>query len=258
MSAPLIFITGASSGIGQALAERFYRAGCRLALVARRTAEVQAWARAQGFEAARFAVYAADVREVASIVGAGKACALAQGLPDVVIAAAGISVGIDTAEYADLAVMRSIFDTNNLGTTASFHPFVAPMVARGAGTLVGIASVSGIRGLPGHGAYCASKAAVISYCESLRVELRASGVKVVTLVPGYIDTPLTRGNPYGMPFLMPVEAFANRAFEAITAGVSYRVIPWQMGVVAKLLRVLPNALYDRVVSGRARKPRRKT
>ncbi len=257
MNGPLMFITGASSGIGQALAARFYRAGYRLALVARRTGEVQAWALSQGFEAARFAVYAADVRHVDAIVGAGNACITAQGVPDVVIAAAGISIGVDTAEYADLEVMRAIFETNNLGTAATFQPFVAAMVARRTGTFVGIASVSGIRGLPGHGAYCASKAAVISHCESLRVELRPSGVKVVTIAPGYIDTPLTRGNPYGMPFLMPVEAFANRAFETIAVGISYRVIPWQMGVIAKLMRALPNAVYDRLAKGRGRKPRQK-
>ena len=257
MDAPLIFITGASSGIGQALAARFHRAGYRLALVARRAAEVQAWALAEGFDAARFAVYAADVRDVESIVATGKACLAAQGLPDVVIANAGISVGMDTAEFDDLEVMRATFETNNLGLAATFHPFVAAMSARHTGTLVGIASVAAIRGLPGHGAYCASKAAVVSYCESLRGELRASGVKVVTIAPGYIDTPLTRGNPYSMPFLMPVEAFADRAFDAITAGASYRVIPWQMGVVAKLMRMLPNALYDKLASGRGRKPRRK-
>ena len=257
MDAPLIFITGASSGIGQALAARFHRAGYRLALVARRAAEVQAWALAEGFDAARFAVYAADVRDVESIVATGKACLAAQGLPDVVIANAGISVGMDTAEFDDLEVMRATFETNNLGLAATFHPFVAAMSARRAGTLVGIASVAAIRGLPGHGAYCASKAAVVNYCESLRGELRASGVKVVTIAPGYIDTPLTRGNPYSMPFLMPVGAFADRAFDAITAGASYRVIPWQMGVVAKLMRMLPNALYDKLASGRGRKPRRK-
>ena len=256
MNAPLVFITGASSGIGQALAVRFHRAGYRLALVARRAAEVQAWALAQGFDAARFAVYAADVRDVDSIVAAGKACLAAQGVPDAVIANAGISVGMDTAEFDDLEVMRATFETNNLGLAATFHPFVAAMSACRAGTLVGIASVAAIRGLPGHGAYCASKAAVVSYCESLRGEMRASGVKVVTVVPGYIDTPLTRGNPYSMPFLMPVEAFAEQAFDAITAGASYRVIPWQMGVVAKLMRVLPNALYDKLASGRGRKPRR--
>jgi short-subunit dehydrogenase len=253
--APLVFITGASSGIGQALAARFHRAGYRLALVARRAAELQAWVDRQGFDAAGVAVYAADVRDGDAIVGAGRACIAAQGVPDVVIAAAGVSIGFDTAEFADLEVMRTVFETNNLGTAATFHPFVAPMAARRSGTLVGIASVSGIRGLPGHGAYSASKAAVISYCESLRVELRGQGVKVVTIGPGYIDTPLTRGNPYGMPFLMPVDAFADQAFRTIQAGTSYRVIPWQMGVLAKLLRVLPNALYDRLVSGRGRKPR---
>ena len=121
------------------------------------------------------------------------------------------------------------------------------MQARRSGRLVGIASVAGIRGLPGHGAYCASKAAVIGYCESLRGEMRACGVKVVTIAPGYVDTPLTRGNRYGMPFLMQPDDFADRAFQAIEAGTSYRVIPWQMGVVAKLLRLLPNALFDRAV-----------
>jgi len=252
----LVFITGASSGIGQALAARFYRAGYRLALVARRTPEVQGWVVSQGIDAQRVAVYAADVRDVDAIVAAGRACIAAQGVPDVVIANAGISVGMDTAEFADLDVMRATFETNNLGLAATFHPFIKAMSARGSGALVGIASVAGIRGLPGHGAYSASKAAVIAYCESLRGELRPNGVKVVTIGPGYIDTPLTRGNPYSMPFLMQADTFADRAFEAIAAGVSYRVIPWQMGVLAKLMRALPNALYDRLIAGRARKPRR--
>jgi short-subunit dehydrogenase len=110
--------------------------------------------------------------------------------------------------------------------------------------LVGIGSVSGIRGLPGAGAYSASKAAIISYCESLRVELRNTGIKVVTISPGYIDTPMTKVNDYPMPFLMSPEKFAVRAVRAIDAGISYAVIPWQMGVVAKLLRLLPNWLYD--------------
>jgi short-subunit dehydrogenase len=255
MNAPLVFITGASSGIGQALAARFHRAGYRLALVARRGAEVQAWAQAQGLAATSFAVYAADVRDTASITAAGRACIEAQGLPDVVIANAGISVGIDTAVFDDLEVMRSVYETNNLGMAATFQPFVSPMVARGSGRLAGIASVAGIRGLPGHGAYCSSKAAVISYCESLRGELRPGGVKVVTVVPGYIATPLTSGNRYSMPFLMPVERFADKAFDAIVAGTSYRVIPWQMGVVAKLLRLLPNAVFDKLLAGRARKQR---
>lgn len=254
-SSPLVFITGASSGIGQALAWRFHQAGWRLALVARRTDEVRSWAGARGIKAGSYQIYSADVSLPDSIVAAGQACLQAQGLPDVVIANAGISVGMDTAVREDLEVMARTFATNNLGMAATFQPFVAGMVKRGSGALVGIGSVAGIRGLPGHGAYCSSKAAVISYCESLRGELRPAGVRVVTLCPGYIDTPLTRQNRYGMPFLMQPEDFADRAYRAIRAGASYRVIPWQMGVVAKLLRLLPNGWFDRLLAGRPRKHR---
>lgn len=252
---PLLFVTGASSGIGQALAARFYEAGYDLALVARRTAEVEAWTVTRQLDPARWRIYGADVADIDSIVSAGTACIAAQGLPEVVIANAGISIGMDTAERADLDVMERVFATNNLGLAATFHPFVAAMAARGSGRLVGIGSVAAIRGLPGHGAYCASKAGVVAYCESLRGEMRASGVKVVTLCPGYVDTPLTQGNRYGMPFLLQPAEFAARAFRAIQAGVSYRVIPWQMGVVAKLMRMLPNPLFDRVFQGRGRKRR---
>lgn len=251
----LVFITGASSGIGQALAWRAYQEGCDLALVARRAPEMQAWAQACGLDPARYRIYAADVADTASIVAAAQACLAQQGIPQVVVANAGISLGIDTRERGDLEVMARIFAVNNVGLAATFHPFIDPMCRRGSGRLVGIASVTGVRGLPGHGAYCASKAGVISYCESLRVELRGSGVQVVTISPGYIDTPLTRQNRYHMPFLMSAEEFARRAWRAIRAGSSYCVIPWQMAVVAKLLRLLPNAWYDRMLAGRPRKHR---
>jgi hypothetical protein len=256
MNPPLACITGASSGIGEALALRYLRAGWRVALVARRGEQLQAWIDAQGLDASRARAYAADVRDVAAIVRAGAECIAQFGLPDVVIANAGISIGMDTADREDLEVLRTTFETNNVGMAATFHPFLEPMRRRGSGRLVGIASVAGIRGLPGHGAYCASKAAAIAYCESLRGECRGSGVQVVTILPGYIDTPLTRGNRYPMPFLMTAEAFADRAFAAIAAGDSYRVIPWQMGLVAKLLRLLPNAWFDRAFAGRGRKRRR--
>ena len=252
---PLVFITGASSGIGQALALRFYRAGFRLALVARRASEIKTWAEAQGISANSYEIYSANVAVTDSIVAAGKDCIAQQGVPDVVVANAGISVGMDTGVRDDIDVMARTFATNNIGMAATFHPFVDAMVQRGSGTLVGIGSVAGIRGLPGHGAYCASKAAVISYCESLRGEMRPHGLRVVTLSPGYIDTPLTRKNRYSMPFLMQADDFADRAFRSITAGTSYRVIPWQMGVVAKLLRLVPNPLFDKLLAGRPRKRR---
>lgn len=252
---PLAFITGASSGIGQALAWRMWQAGYDLALVARRGETLQAWRLSQGMDESRCRIYAADVSDIEQIVAAARSCIARQGLPDVVVANAGISIGMDTAVRGDLDVMARIYATNNLGLAATFHPFVAPMRERGSGRLVGIASVAGIRGLPGSAAYCSSKAAAISYCESLRVELRRSGVRVVTISPGFIDTPLTRSNRYAMPFLMQPSDFADRALKAIEAGDSHRIIPWQMAWVARLLRLLPNGLFDRATSGRARKAR---
>ena len=253
--APLVFITGASSGIGQALAQRYHDSGWRLVLVARRHQVMADWVRQQALDASRITLLAADVSQPDSMVAAAQACLAQQGVPEVVIANAGISHGMDSAERADLDVMQQILATNVLGMAATFQPFVAPMRARGSGRLVGLASVAGIRGLPGHGAYCSSKAAAITYCESLRGELRGSGVQVVTLLPGYIATPMTAGDHFSLPFLLSAQQFAERAQRAIHAGASYRVIPWQMGVLAGLLRLLPNAVFDRLLAGRPRKPR---
>ena len=255
----LVFITGGSSGIGQALALAYLQQGWRVALAARRLDALQAWTaetRAQlNLPPDHMGVFAADVQNTDSIIAAAQQCIAHMGLPDVVIANAGISLGVDTAEREDLEVMRQVMDTNVLGMAATFHPFIQGMQARGSGQLVGIASVAGIRGLPGHAAYCASKAATISYCESLRGELRASGVQVITIAPGYVATPLTARNRYPMPFLMKADDFARQAVKTIARGTSYRVIPWPMGVVAKLLRLLPNALFDRVLKGQPRKLR---
>ena len=156
-AAPLVFITGASSGIGQALALHYHQAGWRLALAARREDAIKSWANPYGISAESYQIYKADVAMIDSIVAAGQACLERQGVPDVVIANAGISAGIDTSVRSDLDVMAQTFATNNLGLAATFHPFVTPMAQRGSGTLVGVASVAGIRGLLGHAAYCASK-----------------------------------------------------------------------------------------------------
>lgn len=252
---PLVFITGASSGLGQALALRYYLAGYQLALVARRTEEIESWVSRHQIRPDRYKIYSANVADIDSIVAAGKACLSSQGLPDVVIANAGISIGVDTAYREDLTQLALTYATNNVGMAATFHPFIAGIVQRGSGRLVGIASVGGIRGMPGHGAYCASKAAVISYLESLRGELSSSGVRVVTICPGYVATPLTQKNRYPMPFLMQPPDFADKAFATIRKGSSYRVIPWQMSIVAKLLRLMPNWLFDKALTDRPRKHR---
>lgn len=243
-----VFITGASSGIGAALAQRYAQQGAVLGLVARRRQCLEQLT-ANLPNAARHRVYALDVTDHAALAAAAADFIALHGGADVVIANAGISHGTLTEFMEDLPVFERIVATNVTATVATFAPFIATLKAQaGAGNrgcrLVGIGSVAGIRGLPGAGAYSASKAAVISYCESLRVELKTSGVKVVTIAPGYIDTPMTRGNAYPMPFLMPAEKFAAQAIAAIDAGASYRVIPWQMGIVARLLRMLPDRLYD--------------
>jgi short-subunit dehydrogenase len=248
-----VFLTGASSGIGAALAAEFARRGATLGMVARRRAALDEIA---GGWPGRHHTYAVDVTDKDALIAAGRAFDDATGGADLVVANAGISLGVLTEHYEDLDAFRDVMATNVLAMAYTFHPFIARMRARGRGTLVGIASVAGIRGLPGSEAYCASKAAVISYCESLRVELRRTGVKVVTIAPGFVRTPLTAKNPYRMPFLMAPDEFARRAVAAMLAGVSYRVIPWQMGVVAKLLRLLPNAVFDRAFGNRPYKPRR--
>ena len=248
-----VFITGASSGIGAALARHYAATGATVALTARRIEVLDALKAELG---ANTFVYTADVTDAASLARAADAFMERHGPPDVVIGCAGVSIGIDSALGEDVPVFRQVMDTNVLGTLITFQPFIAAMQKQRKGALVGIASVAGIRGIPGSGAYSASKAAVIAYCESLRVELRGSGVKVVTIAPGYIRTPMTAGNPYPMPFLTEAPVFAARAAAAIAAGESYRVIPWQMGVVAKLLRVAPNWLFDRVFAKAGRKPRK--
>ncbi len=255
---PLVFITGASSGIGQALARRYRALGWRVALVARREAEMQAWVKAQGWPAeAGVVVYGADVRNDAEILAAATQCMDQQGLPDVVIANAGISVGVDLSLAEDLPVLRDLFETNVLGLAATFQPFIEPMVQRGQGTLVGVASVAAARGLPGHAGYCGSKAAVVQICETLRGELAPKGLKVVTLTPGYVATPLTQHNDYPMPFLMAADAFAARAVKAIEGGARFKVIPWPMAWVWAVLNALPRAWFDTLVGAQTHRKKRR-
>lgn len=247
-----VFLTGASSGIGAALARHYAANGATLGLVARRPQPLHALAAELP---GGHACYPLDVADAGALQAAAVDFSSRHGCPDIVIANAGVSIGTLADDAGDLPAFRRVFEVNVIGMAQTLQPFVAAMKARGSGRLVGIASVAGIRGLPGAGAYSASKAATIAYLEAVRGELRGSGVRVVTLAPGYIATPMTAVNPYPMPFLLDADEAARRFARAIERGSSYAVVPWQMGVVAKLMRLLPNPLFDALFARAGRKPR---
>lgn len=199
--------------------------------------------------------YPLDVRDAAALQAAAADFIARAGVPDLVIANAGVSIGTLTEHSKDADVFQQVMDINVLGMVRTFQPFLAEMRNRQQGTLVGIASVAGFRGLPGAGAYSASKAAAISYLESLRVELHGSGVKVVTICPGYIKTPLTAINPYPMPFILEVDDAAAKIARAIGRQTAFSVIPWQMNLLGRVLKLLPRWLYDRLFAHAPHKPR---
>lgn len=250
---PHIVITGASGGLGAAIARHYADAGAVLGLVARRPTELERFAASCTGECA---VHSADVRDSATMRAAAADFTARHGVPDIVIANAGVSIGTLTEAPEDEQAFRDVMDINVIGMVNTFQPHIAPMRERGSGVLVGIASVAGYRGLPGSGAYSASKAAAISYLESLRVELRGTGITVITICPGYIVTAMTSHNPYRMPFIMTADVAARKVAAIIARRKTYAVIPWQMAIVARLMHVLPRFIYDPLAAKSGRKPRR--
>lgn len=248
-----VVVTGASSGLGRALATEYARRGATLALVARRGELLDELA---GTLPVRCHCYALDVRDASAMTAAGRDFIDREGTPDIVIANAGISAGTSTEKPDDTKVFEEILSTNVTGMMLTFRPFINAMHNARRGTLVGIASVAGFRGLPGASAYCASKSAAITYLESLRLELCKEGIKVVTICPGYVDTPLTVGNPYHMPFLMHPDKAAKAIADAIARGKRFNVLPWQMAILGWMLRRLPRPVFDMLFVNAPRKPRR--
>lgn len=247
-----IFITGASSGIGAALARHYAGPDTAIGLYARRRELLEQLAASLP---GRSALYASDIADGAAVGAAAQDFMARFGTPELVIANAGISIGTHGDEPADVDKLRRVLEVNVAGLAATLAAFAPAMRAAASGTLCGIASVAGFRGLPGAGAYSASKAAAIAWLEALRAELAGSGVAVVTICPGYIDTPMTQVNKYRMPFLLSPDEAARRFARAIAAKRRLAVIPWQMALVSLLLRGLPGWLYDRLAARAPRKPR---
>ena len=244
-----VFITGASSGIGKALATEYAkRHGNKetiIGLVARRSEHLhELQTTLESTYKVKCAIYPLDVRDSAALASAADHFMQQFGAPDIVIANAGVSRGTLTEHAEDIAAFQAIMDINVMGLVHTFQPFIAAMRIAGHGQLVGIASVAGVRGLPGAGAYSASKAAAISYLESLRVEMARDNIAVTTIAPGYIRTPMTDVNQYKMPFLMDADVFAHQFANAVESKRRFCVIPWQMGWVARLLRLIPPFLWD--------------
>lgn len=247
-----VFITGASSGIGAALARQYANQGATLGLAARR---IDALSNLAASFTTPTELYSLDVTDAQALQSAAQDFIQRFGCPDIVIANAGISRGTLTENLEDIAAFKKVFEVNAIGLVNTFQPFISAMKSAGGGQLVGIASVAGVRGLPGAGAYSASKAAAINYLESLRVELIHDHITVTTIAPGYIRTPMTNINDYNMPFLMDVDIAAQKMVKAIHQRKRFTVIPWQMGWVACLIRILPTAIWDLLMKNAPRKKR---
>jgi NAD(P)-dependent dehydrogenase (short-subunit alcohol dehydrogenase family) len=244
----MVVYTGGWSGSGDALARRYASADSVLGLIARRASDTKSLP-------GTAVSYQVDVCDEKALGAAAEDFLRRFGVPDLVIANAGISAGTLGEELADVAALRRVLEVNVTGLAATLAAFAPAMRKAGRGTLCGIASVAGFRGLAGNGAYSASKSAAITWMESLRAELHGSGVSVVCVCPGYIDTPLTRANGFRMPFLLPVDEAARRIARVIERRPRLAVVPWQMALVSIALRAMPGWLFDRIASGAPRKPR---
>ncbi len=244
VSGRTILITGASSGIGEALALEFARRGYSLALAARRVdrlQELQRRCRAAGGH--HVAVYGLDVSDGAAVMDVVSAAATELGRLDVVVANAGIAE-LTPAGRGRFAEIRQTILVNVVGAMATIEAALPILRAQGGGQIVGITSMAGWRGLPGFGAYSASKAALHRYLQALRCEVRGEGIVVTELAPGYIDTDINRGRG-PRPFVIPVERGGAIMARMIESHVGYRTVPvWPWTLIGPLLKVVPDMVLD--------------
>lgn len=240
-------ITGASSGIGRGLAMELARRGAKLGLVARRSdllAEIVSEIEADGGQALALAV---DVQDASAMKQAAQRLSSQFGRIDMLIANAGIGTTTDAANLQASEVAR-VFGVNVVGAASSVAAVMPQMLERGQGHLVAISSLAAYRGIPKSATYAASKAALSSFFESLRIDLKPKGIDVTIIHPGFIKTPLTAGREAKMPFLMETDAAVNKIIRAIEKKRKSYSFPWQLASIVRLGMVLPIFVYDRIAS----------
>lgn len=242
-------VTGASSGIGWALAKELARHRCAVGVIARRQERLEALV--QEIEAAggRAAWATADVGDQAQTRAAVQSIRERLGPIDLMIANSGIgtSTTIDPMNVADVEAMMRI---NLLGVVYSIDAVLPEMLQRGKGHLAAVSSLAAYQGLPGESGYCASKAAVNSFMEGMRMQLRPHHIAVTTICPGFITTPMTAQNEFQMPFLMSAEQAAVLIVGALSRKKKVYDFPWQTSLLMKLLAWLPDWLIIRVTNHR--------
>jgi short-subunit dehydrogenase len=240
-----VFITGASSGLGEGLALHYARAGAVVGLCARRADVLAEVARKVAAEGGRAIVQVADVSDTAAMAAAATAFAAENGGVDLVIANAGIGIPSQTLQGKSEPI-AALMRINVLGVTNTVVPFVPIMVQQGAGVLAAMGSVAGQRGLPGRAAYSASKAAVATFMDALRQDLRGTGVHAMTLCPGFVKTPLTDKLPGKLPFIIPCDQAVALIAGAIDRRERRFLFPWQARAIGGLLRLMPESWLHRV------------
>lgn len=242
-------LTGASSGIGAALAPMLAAEGYRVALAARRVEPLQAVVDGIGAAGGEAMAVPLDVTDRDGVRAAVATIEAAWGPVGLLVANAGIGDAMAADEYDSTRVAR-VIEVNLTAVAHCIDAVLPGMLAAGAGHIVGIGSLAGYRGLPGNGAYCASKAGVRVLLESLRIELRSKGIAVSHVAPGFVESPLTARNDFAMPFIMPTEAGAREVLRAIRRRSREHRFPWQLAALSRLGRVLPAAIYERLLEGR--------
>ncbi len=248
-----VFITGTTSGIGESLARRYANQGAILGLVGRR---LELLHKIKLKIKTPCEIYGIDVTDQKNLQKAANHFIKKYGAPDIVIANAGVSTGTLAGKKEDLQTFKRVIEINLFGVIHTFLPFIEAFKKKKSGQLVGVASVAGIRGLPGSGAYSTSKAALINYLESLRIEMKPFGIHVTTIAPGYIHTPMTKHNRYAMPFILDVDDAVSRFIIAIQNKKRFIIIPWQMNIVGAIMKLLPASIWDFLAKGGPKKIRK--